>query len=141
MRSLQNISHQKSRTELLSFSIEARFSLVYLPVLHCFSNECSCLVLCKLACFYKLIDEIVFLYIVSILSGQGIENFDEHLQLRNFAMSFAMKNTKIYFTCIDIDACSFQHSLNEIDCAFCILCFHRSEERRVGKECRSRWSP
>ena len=20
-------------------------------------------------------------------------------------------------------------------------CFHRSEERRVGKECRSRWSP
>ena len=22
-----------------------------------------------------------------------------------------------------------------------ILCSHRSEERRVGKECRSRWSP
>src|SRR5262245_65677262 len=23
----------------------------------------------------------------------------------------------------------------------CTLCGHRSEERRVGKECRSRWSP
>ena len=23
----------------------------------------------------------------------------------------------------------------------CITCDHRSEERRVGKECRSRWSP
>ena len=23
----------------------------------------------------------------------------------------------------------------------CSLGFHRSEERRVGKECRSRWSP
>ena len=30
----------------------------------------------------------------------------------------------------------------EIDMAKCILCgICRSEERRVGKECRSRWSP
>ena len=26
-------------------------------------------------------------------------------------------------------------------CRQCLLCAPRSEERRVGKECRSRWSP
>src|SRR5574344_2943866 len=30
----------------------------------------------------------------------------------------------------------FERSLN-----FSLACIHRSEERRVGKECRSRWSP
>ena len=28
-----------------------------------------------------------------------------------------------------------------IQMAFCMMAVHRSEERRVGKECRSRWSP
>jgi len=71
----------KSMTELLSLSIETRFPLIYLPILHCFSNECSCLVLCKLASSCKLIDEILLLNLVFILSRQCIENFDEHLQL------------------------------------------------------------
>ena len=30
---------------------------------------------------------------------------------------------------------------NEDDALFCGNCGTRSEERRVGKECRSRWSP
>ena len=28
-----------------------------------------------------------------------------------------------------------------VDWAICMCCSYRSEERRVGKECRSRWSP
>ena len=30
---------------------------------------------------------------------------------------------------------------HERDCWGCTSCIKRSEERRVGKECRSRWSP
>ena len=29
----------------------------------------------------------------------------------------------------------------DVDVVFCVPSIDRSEERRVGKECRSRWSP
>ena len=41
----------------------------------------------------------------------------------------------IYLLCFPQEA--FQSSASGVTLWF----FHRSEERRVGKECRSRWSP
>ena len=52
----------------------------------------------------------------------------------------------IPFVAICIDAImmpvavSLYHLIDFTDCMFATL-FNRSEERRVGKECRSRWSP
>ena len=43
-----------------------------------------------------------------------------------------LKNTEVIGQCSDRDVLSIIKKINAFD---------RSEERRVGKECRSRWSP
>ena len=44
---------------------------------------------------------------------------------------------------VQSDVCSKWHDFTEllIDLIVMQVCTGRSEERRVGKECRSRWSP
>ena len=68
-----------------------------------------------------------------MMSGLGI--ISEHIQFANFVTSIGMA--------------AFAPFLYELVCLrrekmMCIVGFalmYRSEERRVGKECRSRWSP
>ena len=46
-----------------------------------------------------------------------------------------------YYLAVDIGASSGRHILGRLENGKIELEEIRSEERRVGKECRSRWSP
>ena len=43
--------------------------------------------------------------------------------------------------CEQLRGAGYGHIRTAQSCAAARACFARSEERRVGKECRSRWSP
>src|SRR5205823_11293031 len=46
-----------------------------------------------------------------------------------------------FFTEAEVVFLGLQFSINADRCSQLLRRFQRSEERRVGKECRSRWSP
>ena len=58
--------------------------------------------------------------------GEVMQNFREEIE------ALSKKDKK------EIEQKDFPHLLSALPC---LLANYRSEERRVGKECRSRWSP
>ena len=62
---------------------------------------------------------------INAISKQIIDKIDE--------------NSKIVFKAANEQY--IVHVFTDVDCPFCAKLHARSEERRVGKECRSRWSP
>ena len=67
-------------------------------------------------------------------------------QLYHFQCSGLTESELKFYNCNSIPyhcstCANSQDSLNEINSKTSTLLSHRSEERRVGKECRSRWSP
>ena len=52
-----------------------------------------------------------------------------------------MNTTKLYAVANDLGYSSLKLGIKNVDIPTPINKYFRSEERRVGKECRSRWSP
>ena len=74
-----------------------------------------------------------------LLFNAGTENEGIH-SLRLQGEDGAMRNVVLMFQEED-DATRFGVMLEAQDFPECTVTEIRSEERRVGKECRSRWSP
>ena len=61
-------------------------------------------------------------------------------RIRTLSVQHAASRLKGQTDSIDLDA-EIDKSQNKKKPCFCSTVTRRSEERRVGKECRSRWSP
>ena len=68
--------------------------------------------------------------VLMICSKGNLEDVYATLVMANGAVMEGIE-TKVFFTFFGLDAIT-KKTMNKL---------HRSEERRVGKECRSRWSP
>ena len=65
--------------------------------------------------------------------------------MREKILTFIEKNSRIdtqeLAVILGVDETAVMNELEAMEQEGIICGYHRSEERRVGKECRSRWSP
>ena len=68
-----------------------------------------------------------------------LDEYEKHIKLKG--KSFGLMFVLLVFILIFVIKVICKEPYNDIMTIIWSVAFGRSEERRVGKECRSRWSP